>query len=298
MQLTRLVRALELQGEPLWVTFDTPQSRSLLEGAEVRFVRHTGPRDAWSVLRNLPAALRILRSADVVEVVSTGSAIALSFLPLARILGVRAHYIESAARSQGPSITGAMLSRVPGLRVYTQYPAWAGGRWNVLTSVFDGYAPVSVPAPEGALKVVVALGTLAFRFDRLVDAVLAAVPPGAEIVWQVGPNDYPSVQGDVTNLMPASDFASACAAADVVVAHSGVGTALTAIESGRVPILIPRRSEMGEHVDDHQLLIGEELERRGLAILASPSELTAEVLLAASSLSTRRKESDRRVPLR
>jgi hypothetical protein len=53
--------------------------------------------------------------------VSTGSAIALSFLPVARLRGVPCHCIESAARSASPSQTGRLLRRVPGVRLYTQY---------------------------------------------------------------------------------------------------------------------------------------------------------------------------------
>ena len=62
-----------------WATFDTPQSRSLLEGEEVDYVPFVGGRDLANVARNLPHARRILSEHQVDTMVSTGSAVALPF---------------------------------------------------------------------------------------------------------------------------------------------------------------------------------------------------------------------------
>ena len=62
---------------------------------------------------------------DIDTVVSTGSGIALSYMPLARARGIPCHYMESAARSDGPSRTGRILCRVHGVHLYTQYPGLA-----------------------------------------------------------------------------------------------------------------------------------------------------------------------------
>ena len=41
--------------------------------------------------------------------------------------------------------------------------------------------------------------------------------------------------------------------ADVVVAHAGMGTILSALELGTPVLIMPRRAELGEHRNDHQL---------------------------------------------
>ena len=41
--------------------------------------------------------------------------------------------------------------------------------------------------------------------------------------------------------------------ADKVVTHAGVGSILCADREGHVPLVVPRRHDLGEHVDDHQL---------------------------------------------
>src|SRR4051812_11132945 len=139
-QLHHLRPRLKSLGDVRWVTFDTPQSRSLLEGEDVVFVEHTGTRDYRHVMTNGVQAARLLRAGEVDAVISTGAAIALSFLPLARTRGIGAHYIESATRSTGPSTTGRLLSKVPGLSLYSQHRGWARGRWDFAGSVFEGFA--------------------------------------------------------------------------------------------------------------------------------------------------------------
>src|SRR4051794_17235994 len=121
-QLHRLAPRLDVIGQDrLWVTFDGPQSRSLLEGERVSFVPYVGPRDLGAAMLNTRHARRILRTCEPSVVVSTGSAVAMSFLPLARLRGIPTIYIESAARADGPSLTGRLLQRVPGVKHFTQY---------------------------------------------------------------------------------------------------------------------------------------------------------------------------------
>ncbi len=141
MQLTRLAPRIVTLGRPLWVTFDSPQSRSLLAGEEVLFVTTTKPRDLRNVIGNLPAARRILSERNIVEVGVDRIGRRLSFLPLARLRGLPCHYIESAARSDGPfdhrpgaSVRGrdAALHAVPAVGI--------AARWSIAGSVFDEFA--------------------------------------------------------------------------------------------------------------------------------------------------------------
>jgi UDP-N-acetylglucosamine transferase subunit ALG13 len=61
-------------------------------------------------------------------------------------------------------------------------------------------------------------------------------------------------------------------AAAGVVAHAGVGSIMTALALGVRPVVIARRTELGEHVDDHQVQILTELAARGLVIPALDTE--------------------------
>jgi UDP-N-acetylglucosamine--N-acetylmuramyl-(pentapeptide) pyrophosphoryl-undecaprenol N-acetylglucosamine transferase len=274
-----------VEGPFRWVTFDTPQSRSLLSDETVDFVRFVAGRDPVNVLRNLPTARRILRAHDVDTIVSTGSAVALSFFGPARIRRLRCHYIESAARIDGPSLTGRQISKIPGVCLYSQYPGWADGRWSYSGSVFDSFkrAATSGERLNRLRKVVVTLGIYrGIGFPRLIRRLLDILPPETEVLWQTGDTDISSFDISGHYAIPELELTQAMREADVVISHAGVGTALAALEVGKRPLLVPRRRSFGEHVDDHQTQIASELDKRGLSVSIEADDLGYDALLAVS----------------
>jgi len=268
-----------------WATFDTPQSRSLLAGEQVDFVPFVGGRDPANVARNLAHARRILKAREVDTLVSTGSAVALPFFALGRARGLTCHYIESAARIEGPSVTGRMIRRIPGVNRYAQYASWAGdGDWAFRGSVFESFSARTADPPSAIRSVVVSLGSYrGYGFPRLIRRLLEILPADAEVLWQTGDTDTSGFGIEAHEALPERELTEAMRAADVVVAHAGVGAALAAFEVGKCPLLVPRRLAQGEHVDDHQIQIAEELAARGLAVSVDADELTLERLLEASA---------------
>lgn len=284
-QLHRLRDRLPAVGsDPLWVTFDSPQSRSLLGGERVVWARYVGSRDPVNVLRNAVLGARVLRAGDHEMIVSTGSAIVLSFMPLGRAMGIDCHFIESAARGEGPSMTGRIISRCPGVKLYSQYPTWATERWRYGGSVMDGFRPAGSRPTQGIRRVVVLLGTMEHGFRRLAESLVRVLPASAEVLWQTGSTDVSGLGIQGRPSVPGHEVDRAVAEADVVVVHAGVGAALTTLEAGKVPLLVPRRAGYSEHTDDHQLQIAEDLSRRGLAVSRDASELTADDLEHAAGL--------------
>lgn len=264
-----------ISGPFCWATFDTPQSRSLLEGEAVDFVPFVGGRDPANVARNFVHANRIIKRRQVKTIVSTGSAVALPFFAVGRARRLQCHYIESAARSQGPSVTGRMIRRIPGVHRYAQYRRWAGSGWGFGGAVFDSFEAVEAPPREEIRSVVVTLGTYrGYEFPRLIERLLAILPPEAEVLWQTGETDVSRFGIDGREALPEKQLTEAMERADAVVAHAGVGAALAALEVGKCPVLVPRRLALGEHVDDHQIEIATELAERGLAISAEASDLS------------------------
>lgn len=283
-----LARTPQLGGERLWVTFDTPQSRSLLADEPTVFVARSGPRDLRTILANTGTARRLLRPGHpFTAALSTGSGIALSFLPLAASRGVACHYVESFTRSDGPSMTGRLLSGLPGMRLYTQHRSWTRGRWRYAGSMLDTFAPDAAPstgAPPEIGRVVVTLGTMEdYAFPRLVERVHTLLPPEAEVLWQLGCTRVPGLALEAHESLPEDALRRAIAAADLVIAHAGCGSALTAMEAGRMPLLVPRRAAHRENVDDHQVQLAAELSGRGLAVVREVEELDRAALLEAAA---------------
>jgi UDP-N-acetylglucosamine transferase subunit ALG13 len=131
---------------------------------------------------------------------------------------------------------------------------------------------------------VVSLGTQeGYGFRRLLERLVPLVPAEAEVLWQTGCTDTTGLGIDGRERVPSEEMAAAVRASDVVVAHAGTGIALMALENGKCPILVPRRSMHGEHVDDHQLTIALELALRDLCISRDADSLKERDLVAAAS---------------
>jgi UDP-N-acetylglucosamine--N-acetylmuramyl-(pentapeptide) pyrophosphoryl-undecaprenol N-acetylglucosamine transferase len=283
---TLVPRIPEAAGERLWVTFDTMQSRSLLAEEDVLYLDYTGPRDWRRILRHCGRARRLLiRGHPFEHAISTGSGIALSFLPWARLRGVPCHYIESYTRIEGPSATGRILGRLPGISTLTQHPRLAHGAWRHTGTVFDEYRAGAPSGGSRAIRrVVVTLGTMRdYPFDRLVLALRELLPAGCEVLWQVSCTDLPGFAPERRIDIPQRELAESIGEADLVIAHCGCGSAMTALAAGKLPLLVPRRAAFGENVDDHQAQLGAELARRGLAVVREVEELDSDALRLAAS---------------
>jgi UDP-N-acetylglucosamine transferase subunit ALG13 len=60
--------------------------------------------------------------------------------------------------------------------------------------------------------------------------------------------------------------------ASAVVCHGGPGTIFGCRAAGRVPIVVPRRARLGEHVDDHQVAFTRRLAQAGEIELCGDQE--------------------------
>jgi UDP-N-acetylglucosamine--N-acetylmuramyl-(pentapeptide) pyrophosphoryl-undecaprenol N-acetylglucosamine transferase len=72
-----------------------------------------------------------------------------------------------------------------------------------------------------------------------------------------------------------------------VIAHAGCGSALSALDAGKKPVLVARRESHGENVDDHQELLADELAARDLAVVRTVEELDDGDLRLAARASVR-----------
>ena len=72
--------------------------------------------------------------------------------------------------------------------------------------------------------------------------------------------------------LPIERMAEKIREAEAVVTHAGVGSVLLCYLLGVVPIVFPRRAELGEHVDDHQMEFARRMEREGELVAAYDGE--------------------------
>jgi UDP-N-acetylglucosamine--N-acetylmuramyl-(pentapeptide) pyrophosphoryl-undecaprenol N-acetylglucosamine transferase len=273
-QLKMLSERMSPAADLVWVTFDTPQSQSLLAGQKVHFAPFAGSRDLVGTARAAVWARDFLRTNHFDTVVSTGASIALAVLPLAARAGADCYYIESATRTDGPSLTGRLLTPFRSIHLHTQHQRWADQRWTYQVSIFDGFQSFPVTQCSEPRRVVVSLGMhKGFGFRRLLEQLVRIIPDGTDVLWQVGHTDASGLDINARMSMSAAELSHAMAESDVVITHAGVGSAISALKAGKRPIFVPRRKRFKEHVDDHQVLIATELDQRKLAFHAEADEL-------------------------
>ena len=98
-------------------------------------------------------------------------------------------------------------------------------------------------------------------FPRLIDAMDTLAPQLDErVVAQVGPDPTPRANIETRTKLPPIEFEALFLEARIIVAHAGVGSILSAKRLRRPLIIVPRRFELGEHRNDHQLATAKELE--------------------------------------
>lgn len=112
----------------------------------------------------------------------------------------------------------------------------------------------------------VTVGTHHQPFQRLLDALGGL--DASELVVQSGPGTPPPGVARAAPFMPFDEIVARMREAEKVITHAGVGSVLCATREGHVPIVVPRRHSLGEHVDEHQTELTEALAERGRVIPA------------------------------
>lgn len=92
-------------------------------------------------------------------------------------------------------------------------------------------------------------------FDRLVDGVdgWVANHPDVKAFAQIGPALGRPRYLESAELLSPDLIASYFERAKVIVAHAGMGSILTALQFKKPIIVMPRRADLGEHRNDHQM---------------------------------------------
>jgi UDP-N-acetylglucosamine:LPS N-acetylglucosamine transferase len=289
-QLHMLAPRITAGDDVVWMTDDTAQSRSLLEGERVYHVPTRPPRDTLGVLRDTRVAKRAFAEHRIDRVVSSGAQIALSALIPALLRRVPFSYVESATRVTGLSTTGKLVDRIPTVHRYVQYPNRVSGRWGYALSVFDGFRVERAEETPITRAVVTVGGNGDFGFRRLVESAERALPDDATVLWQTGSTDASGLHIDAVAAVSSATLSAELAAADVVIGHAGTGTALAALSAGKVPVLSPRSVEHGEHIDSHQDDLAAFLSERGLAVVRQADEITYDDLREASRWRVSRRD--------
>jgi len=287
LDLLRAIAPQVLDGaEPVWVTSRTPRGEALRGDATQVELLPEYERNPLRALANLIAAAGLVARRRPGTVVTSGAGVVAPLCLLARLAGARLLYVETMARVDSPSMTARILSRVAA-RVLVQWPELAHSlpravvcRPTLLETVPDG------EPPPGA-GTFVAVGTHAQPFSRLLGIVSRGLEEGLlpqPVRAQLGPARWSAAGAQASAHMPREELEAAIRSAAVVICHGGAGIIAAALAAGRRPIVIPRRAELGEHVDDHQHQLTRKLAEWGLVVPVEQSVTRSDVEAARRPL--------------
>jgi UDP-N-acetylglucosamine transferase subunit ALG13 len=117
-------------------------------------------------------------------------------------------------------------------------------------------------------------------FDRLVRTVdqWAARRNRGDVFAQIGPTDWRPSTIQWAQFLDPSEFHRRVELADVVVAHAGMGSIITALELGKPILVMPRRGDLKETRNDHQIATARRfLEQGRISVAFDETELMGQL---------------------
>lgn len=121
----------------------------------------------------------------------------------------------------------------------------------------------------------VTVGTHEQPFDRLIKCIDKMVEDGKineKVIIQKGYTDYNPSHCECYKLISYDEMNKYIEEARIVVTHGGPASFIAPLTIGKIPIVVPRRKEFNEHVNDHQLDFAKEVEKRMKNIIVAESD--------------------------
>ena len=285
--LEQALRRVDQLGISDSVTFFTPrnsQTESKLSTVKHEYVRNVPSRDIFALVVATIDLYRKVRKQECDYILSTGAAVAVAGYFISKMRGIDFYYIESIARQNEPSFTGKILNLLKVKNLYTESNDISFSKWKRIDSLFAEYSFIpNIPIQNRRLKLFVTMGTVhQFKFQRMIDLVNSVLEDGDVVTWQIGNLKTESMKGKFHMEMSDADFTNSIKSADAVISHAGVGSILKILDSGKIPILIPRLSKHGEHIDDHQFEISMLIERLNLGVQITHTLTRGDLLYVAN----------------
>jgi len=111
---------------------------------------------------------------------------------------------------------------------------------------------------------------------KTIDSLVAAGRITDRVVAQIGRSDYEPINFAFHRFLDKAEFEKFISEADMIVAHGGAGTIITALKHKKPVVAFPRLAKYGEHVDDHQREIAHAFAKTGHVLYCGENDDLAE----------------------
>lgn len=108
-------------------------------------------------------------------------------------------------------------------------------------------------------------------FDRLIRAVdqWAGQRGRSDVFAQIGTTKLEPCHIDWTHFLPPIEFRKRVEQANLLVAHAGMGSIITGLELGKMILVMPRRGDLQETRNDHQIATAIQFRAQGRVQVAA-----------------------------
>lgn len=120
----------------------------------------------------------------------------------------------------------------------------------------------------------VTVGTHEQQFNRLLKYIDQLVINGViteDVIMQTGFSTYEPRCCRWSKLFPYSEMQKNILEARIVITHGGPSSFIAPLQMGKIPIVVPRKKEFGEHVNNHQVTFCKQVAERNGNILVAES---------------------------
>lgn len=121
----------------------------------------------------------------------------------------------------------------------------------------------------------VTVGTHEQPFDRLlgyIDKMIKDNKITEKVIIQKGYTDYKILNCESYKLIGYDEMQNYISKARIVITHGGPASFIAPISIGKIPIVVPRKKEFNEHVNNHQIEFAKEVEKRMKNIIVVENE--------------------------
>ena len=121
----------------------------------------------------------------------------------------------------------------------------------------------------------VTVGTHEQAFDRLIKCIDNMVGNGVikeKVIIQKGYTDYEPKNCETYKLIGYEQMQEYIEKARIVITHGGPASFVAPLSIGKIPVVVPRKKEFNEHVNDHQLDFVKQVEKRMKNIIVAESD--------------------------
>ena len=128
----------------------------------------------------------------------------------------------------------------------------------------------------------VTVGTHEQQFNRLIKKIDELKEQGTirePVFIQSGYSTYEPKHCQWRKLLPYKEMEEKIRTAHIVITHGGPSSFISVLQAGKIPVVVPRKAEFGEHVNDHQVDFSRKVyERQKNIILVEDVEKLGEII--------------------